>query len=207
VNLTSRLFVSATLFVMSFPLFSTLAFASSDVKFVNVGGTLSGTNAGRSLTGSLLIATDSLNGSKLVTGDLGAISFTTGGLVGGSLQMGAVFSAGGSFTVAGNGIGGFPNGAIFSGTFSGPVTWTLATLSNGTHNYTLTGVLTGTMGGASINAVTVQLTVNTGRGFFDGLVTLASGDTAPNSIPEPSTLALLSTGFLGLSRLVRRKLL
>ena len=87
------------------------------------------------------------------------------------------------------------------------MTWTLATLSNGTHNYTLTGVLTGTMGGASINAVTVQLTVNTGRGFFDGLVTLASGDTAPNSIPEPSTLALLSTGFLGLSRLVRRKLL
>ena len=41
---------------------------------------------------------------------------------------------------------------IFNGSFTGPLTWTLVTLSNGTHNYTLTGSLLGTwQNGTSVN--------------------------------------------------------
>src|SRR5579863_87822 len=96
------------------------AFATSDTDFSNSGGTLSGSNAGLSLSGSTLIAITGFNGSSLVHGDLGTVAFSTGALSSGSLQMGGVFAAGGSFTITGNGSNGVPNGVLFSGSFSGP---------------------------------------------------------------------------------------
>jgi len=132
-----------TVLALALPL---TAFANS-VDFTNSGGILAGSNSGLSLTGSALIAVNGLNGLGLVTGNnLGSVSFSTGALSGGSLQMGGTFAAGGSFAITGNGSSGIPNGTIFSGTFSGPATWTLVTLANGTHNYTLTGIVTGTLG-------------------------------------------------------------
>jgi hypothetical protein len=183
------------------------AFANSGVDFTNSGGMLSGTNSGLSLSGSLLIAVNGLNGGGLITGsNLGSVTFTTGALASGSLQMGGTFAAGGSFTITGNGSNGVPNGTLFTGTFSGPVTWSLVTLANGTHNYTLTGVLTGTTGtGFSTNGVTVQLTINTGKGFFNGSTQISSGDTNI-VVPEPGTLTLLGTGLISLAGAVRRKL-
>ncbi len=182
------------------------AFASSGVDFTNSGGTLTGTNSGFSLTGSTLIAVNGLNGGGLITGsNLGSLSFTTGALTSGSLQMGGMFASGGTFSIIGNGSNGVPNGTIFSGTFSGPVTWTLVTLANGTHNYTLTGTVSGTLGsGFSTNGVTVQLTINTGKSFFNGSTTISSGDTNI-VVPEPGTLGLLGTGLVGLAGLLRRK--
>ena len=181
------------------------AFASSGVDFTNSGGTLVGTNSGFSLSGSTLIAVNGLNGGGLVTGNLGTVDFTTGALTSGSLQMGGTFASGGTFTITGNGTNGIPNGTIFSGTFSGPVSWQLITLANGTHNYTLTGVLSGTLGSFSTNGVTVQLTINTGKGFFNGSTQISSGDTNI-VVPEPGTLGLLGTGLVGIAGLVRRKL-
>src|SRR5580765_2232730 len=122
-----------------------MAHADSSVDFTNSGGWLKGNNNGLSLTDSVLIAVNGLNGGGLITGDnLGSVTFTTGALISGSLQMGGTFAAGGSFTITGNGTNGIPNGVIFSGTFSSPVTWTLVTLPDGTHNYILTGVVSGT---------------------------------------------------------------
>jgi len=185
-----------------------LAFASSDVSLVNSGGTLTGTNAGLSLNGSTLASVSGLNGGGLITGNLGTVSFSTGSLLSGSLQMGGTFGGGGSFSVAGNGSNGIPDGTIFSGTFTGPVIWTLNTLANGTHSYTLTGTMSGSMGSLTTNGVTVQLTVNTGKGFFNGSTAISSGDTSisATATPEAGTLYLFSTGLISFAGLVRYKL-
>lgn len=187
-------------------------FANSAVDYTNSGGTLSGSSGGLSLSGSVLIAVNGLNGGGLIAGnDLGSVSFQTGGLTSGDLQMGGTFAGGGWFTITGNGTNGIPNGTLFSGTFDGPVTWTLVTLANGTHNYTLMGTLS-VGSGTSIVGVTVQLTINTGKGFFNGSTTISSGDTnivsslTKGVVPEPGSLSLLGIGLVSLAGVVRRKL-
>src|SRR5271165_1768551 len=186
-----------TLLVLALPLAS---FAGSSVDFTNSGGTLAGSNTGLSLTGSTLIAVNGLGGGLITGNNLGTLSFSTGALTSGSLQMGGTFAAGGTFSITGNGTDGIPTGTIFNGSFTGPVTWTLITLANGTHNYTLTGSLTGTWyNGATISGATVQLTINTGKGFFNGSTTISSGDTnfTTAAVPEPGTLGLLGAGLVG----------
>lgn len=184
---------------------TSVASASNSVDYSNSGGTLSGTDAGLTLTGSTLIAVSGSGG--IVTGDLGTVSFSTGALTSGSLAMGGTLAAGGTFEIDGNGTNGIANGVLFSGVFSGPVSWTLTTLANGTHSYTLTGVVTGMTGGSSVNAVTVQLTINTGKAFFEGSTLISGGDTTTSSsVPEPSTLALFGSGTLSMLGMLRRKL-
>ena len=192
--------------LFSFGILINSAFASTAIDFSNQGGTVSGTNGGLSLTGSTLIAVTGWNGSSTkITGDLGSVTFTTGALSGGSLGMGGTFAAGGTFQIDGNGTGGLPNGAIFSGSFSGPITWTETTLANHTHNYTLTGVVTGMSNGTTVNAVTVQLTINTGKAQFNGTTTISGGDTTIGSVPEASSLLLFGSGVIALLGLTKRK--
>jgi len=181
------------------------AAASSSVDFTNGTGTLSGSNSGMSLSNSALIAVNGLNNGGLISGsNLGSVGFSTGALASGSLAQGGTFAAGGWFTITGSGSNGIPNGVIFTGSFSSPVTWTMVTLSNGTHNYTLTGAVSGTMGSFSTVGATVQLTINTGKKFFSGSGTISSGDTSI-VVPEPGTLGLLGTGLVGIAGLLRRK--
>jgi hypothetical protein len=172
------------------------AFANSSVDVSNRGGVISGDSNGLSLTGSTLFAYGSAVGSNL-----GSVSFTTGAFTSGDAQMGGTLAAGGSFQIVGNGTNGVPNGVIFSGSFSS-ATWTLLTLANGTHNYILDGAIVSP--GGQVGATT-QITVNTGKGFFNGSAKLSSGDTNL-VVPEPGTLSLFGTGLIGLAGIVRRKL-
>jgi hypothetical protein len=186
------------------------AFASSSIDTTNVGGTLTGSASGLSLSNSTLTQVSGLFGnSGLIQGsDLGTVSFTTGALTSGSLTGGnATFATGGTFTITGNGVNGVPNGVIFSGTFSGPVT----VVENGagsSFSYTITGALSGTLyTGFKTVAATSQITVFTHKGPLvnGGSVTISSGDTTI-VVPEPGTLSLFGTGLIGLAGLVRRKL-
>ena len=198
-------FFATALLVLSCLTLPVASFADSGVDYSNAGGTLTGSNSGFSLSSSTLIAV--IGGSGMVTGDLGTVSFTTGALTSGNLQTGGTLAAGGTFEITGNGTNGVPNGTLFSGSFSGPVTWAITTLGNGTHNYTLTGAITGTANGQAVVGMTSQLTINTGTGFFNGSTGIAGGDTTiVGSVPEPSTVTMFGTGVVGLLALFRRKL-
>jgi hypothetical protein len=155
------------------------SFAVRQVDIANTGGTLTGSSAGLAVTNSTLTLVNNLYGG-MITGNLGTVAFQTGALTSGDLQNGATFASGGSFTVTGNGTNGVPNGSIFVGSFSQTVTWQLITLSNGTHNYNMTGTVYGTVytdyKTYEANGVTFQLTVNTGTGYFNQAVSLSSGN-------------------------------
>ena len=170
--------------------------AKGTIDLANRGGTITGSNAGLSLTGSVLF------GYGSATGNLGTVSFTTGAFIKGDAAMGGTLAPGGTFTITGNG-NGVPNGTIFSGTFSSssPVTWTVITLADGSHQYTLSGAIEGN---GRVGA-TVQLAVVSGKGLFSGTADLSSGDTSL-SVPEPGTLSLMGTGLIGLAGVIRRKL-
>jgi hypothetical protein len=179
-----------------------LAALADNVDFSNNGGTLTGSSAGLTLTGSMLTEVVGLNGNGPVMGDLGTLSFTTGSMLSGSLATSAVFNAGGSFVITGNGTNGVPNGVIFSGTFTSTVTWTFSgtTLPDGSKVFDILG----NVGPGS----TVQgYAVVSSDGFITVSGTLGSGNTiiSMSPAPEPGTLALLGTGLAGLAGIVRRK--
>lgn len=188
--------------------FSGAAFATS-VDFGDKGGMLSFSwQTGMTLTGSELVSISGM-GSGPATGDFGSVNFATGKLIQGNLKNSGEFAGGGSFTIAGNGSHGMPNGVIFKGSFNGPLMWTRTTASNGDNIYTLSGTVTGTwFNGQKVTDAQVSFQFDTGKCFFGGhsKLMLGSMDLGSSPVPEPGTLGLLGTGLVGIAGLIRHKM-
>jgi len=189
------------------------AFAGS-VDFSAQSGTLSGGNGGLTLSGEQVLAISGLTTPSPLTGlNLASVAFTTGAFLTGSAVNGGTFSGtGSSFTITAENIPGIANGTtIFTGMFTctSGCTWTLSDPSNpnGNHQYTLYGTISGTWyNGMTVNGVTTQTTIDTGKGLFDGSAAVVSGDTSFTTTPEPGSLMLMGTGLIGLGGVLRRKL-
>jgi hypothetical protein len=181
------------------------AFADGIV-LTNQGGNIEISNAGISSIGSQL---RSFNGIVAPPGhSIGSVRFSTGALTSGSLATGGTFSStGSSFVVIGNGNYGQPKGTIFSGSFVGPIIWTL-TSAPGVKNltFTLSGTIQGMLyDGRMVSGTTVQNIYTTNGQLAQGIGHIKVGST-PLAIPEPGTLSMFGAGLVGLGGMFRRKL-
>jgi hypothetical protein len=176
------------------------------INLTNHFGTVSITNAGIVSQGSQL---SSFNGITASPGHaLGTVSFSTGALSSGSTSTGGTFSSvGSSFVVTGIGNGGQPTGVIFSGSFVGPISWTIVGTQG---NFGVTYQLTGTVQGMLFNGhfVTGKVT-ETIQTFKNQVIVDHRGNVmfgTLTTVPEPGTLGLFGAGLVAMAGVFRRKL-
>ena len=180
---------------------------ADNITLTNLFGSISVKNSGITSVGSQL---HSFNSIVAPAGhSLGSVSFHTGALLTGSITTGATFAGGAAsgFTVIGKGNYGQPKGTIFSGSFVGPIVWTL-TSPPGAKNltFTLSGTIQGMLyDGRTVTGTTVQNIYTVNGQLSQGIGHIKVGST-PLAIPEPGTLSMFGVGLVALGGMFRRKL-
>jgi hypothetical protein len=171
----------------------------------NSGGTLTGTDAGLTLTGSSLTEIRGISGA-----DLGTVTITAGALWTGSLQNGGEFSATGSsliITLNPGVLGGKLSGGgiLYSGTFlNGGVGWIPNPYDPG--YYFLGGTAYGTLANGTHGQAFVFYEEFYGSISSNGVFTGTNVGGQIDVVPEPGTLGLFVTGLIGMGGAVRRKM-
>jgi hypothetical protein len=148
-------------------------------------------------------------------GALGTLGFSTGTLASGTVAGGGTFNGGGSFTIVGQGkwlagLPGSPKGktTLFSGSFVGPIDWTLDSTAGPKLTFTLSGTISGTLyNGVSVTGTTYQNFYTYDGQLIAGIGHITIGNTAVGTVPEAGTLGLLGTGLVGIAGVFRRKLM
>ena len=198
--------MKAVLFLIVLALALPLTAFADGIVLTNQGGGIAISNAGISSIGSQL---RSFNGIVAPSGhSLGSVRFSTGALISGSLAAGGTFSStGSSFVVIGNGSYGQPKGTIFSGSFVGPIIWTLTSAPGiKTLTFTLSGTIQGMLyDGRTVSGTTVQniYTVNGQLSQGCGHIKRRRPTLA---LPEPGTLTMFGAGLVAAAGMFRRKL-
>jgi hypothetical protein len=194
--------MKAALLLIVFALALPLTAFADGITLTNRFGSIAISNAGITSVHSQLT---SFNGIVAANGhSLGSVSFSTGALISGSITAGGTFSSVGSAFVVTGKAKGVPKGALFTGAFTGPITWTLVK-QGGTVVYTLSGTITGTLyTGRTVSATITETIFSTRQQLDKGIGHIRGGITGL-ATPEPSTLGMLGTGLAVVAGLFKRK--
>jgi hypothetical protein len=182
------------------------------VDLTNQFGGVSISNSGISLTGSELKSWGSTEAGHMHS--LGTVSFTTGAFASGGIWTGGTLSATGStFNVVGGswakkltGVSG--PAALFTGSFVGPIAWTVVSHTGKFYYvFTLSGDIYGMLyNGRNVSGYTTQTIIAyRDQWYRDGSGSLHLGKTSYN-VPEPGTLVMFGTGLIAFAGTLRRKL-